>query len=166
MNAQHTVAVERDLMRLYDLQIRIRKGCGAEEAPFHIETHERDSDGQSFYDRPHLDYKTAQKGPISVTRLTGEVVWIDASTRNEPDDAILEPEDEQRIAEVTLAGRSDLRSELEAVFSGPAWPQASAIIESFKPYAMKVFDVNALAYHKSVWVQGKNSNEVLKRDGT
>jgi len=73
----------------------------------------------------------------------------------------LASEDELRIAEVTLTGRSELRSELQTVFSGPDWPQASAIIESFRRYATKVFDVNAMAYRKAASVQEKDSNEAL-----
>ena len=103
-----------------------------------------------------------QKEPIPLTRLNGEVEWINTSATNEPDDAVLASEDELRIAEVTLSGRSELRSELQTVFSGPEWPQASAILESFRRYATKVFDVNATAYRKAASTQGKDSAEVLR----
>lgn len=102
-----------------------------------------------------------QKEPIPVTRLTGEVVWINTSATNEPDDAVLTSEDELRMAEVTVGGRSELRNELETVFGGPAWPQASAIVESFRRYAIKVFDVNAMAYRRAASTQGRVPNEVL-----
>ena len=67
-----------------------------------------------------------QRDPIPVTRLNGKVDWIDPSKTNEPDDTVLTPEDERRIAEVTLTGRSELRSDVEAAFGGTAWPQAGA----------------------------------------
>ena len=103
----------------------------------------------------------AQKGPIPVTRLTGEVVWIDASAPDEPDDAPLTPEEDLRLAEATLSGRSELRGEIETAFGGPAWPEASAIVAPFRRYATKVYDANAMAYRKSVSTQGKNPQEVL-----
>ena len=34
-----------------------------------------------------------QDGPMPVTRLSGEVVWINPSDPDEPDDAVLTPED-------------------------------------------------------------------------
>ena len=102
-----------------------------------------------------------QKDPIPLTRLTGEVVWINPSAPHEPDDAVLTPEDELRITEATLSGRSELRSEIETAFSGPAWPPASAIVESFRRYATKVFEVNATAYRKAISTQGRDSNEAL-----
>jgi hypothetical protein len=104
---------------------------------------------------------STQKGPIPVTRLTGEVVWINASGPDEPDDAAYAPEDELRVAEVTLNGRSELRREIETVFGGPAWPQAGAIVEPFRRYATKVLDVNAAAYRKVASMKGRDSHEVL-----
>jgi len=74
-------------------------------------------------------------GPIRVKRLSGEVVSIDLSAANEPDDADLAPEDEQRITEVTLSGRSELRKEISIVFGGPTWPQPSAILEPFRRFS-------------------------------
>ena len=102
-----------------------------------------------------------QKGPIPVTRLSGEVVWIDPTAPHEPDDAVLTPEDEQRIAEVTLSGRSELRSEIEKLFSGPDWPLASVIIEPFRRYATKVFDANAAAYQKAASTEARDAQDVL-----
>src|SRR5260370_42584425 len=67
---------------------------------------------------PSWTIRARQNGPIPVTRLSGEVVLIDTTAPHEPDDAVLTPEDEQRIAEVTLNGRSELRSEIEKLFSG------------------------------------------------
>ena len=81
---------------------------------------------------------------------------MDKSLRaKEPDDAVLTPEDELRIAEVTVTGRSELRSELERVFGGADWPQVSAVVESFRQYATKVFDVNATVYRKAASAQGR-----------
>ena len=102
-----------------------------------------------------------QKGPIPVTRLSGKVDWINTSPTNESDDAVLTPEDERRVAEVTLSGRSELRSEIEKVFGGPDWPPASAIADPFRRYATKVFDVNAAAYQNVASAQAKDSHEVL-----
>ena len=104
---------------------------------------------------------STQKGLIPVTRLTGEVVWIDASAPRKPDDTVFTPEDELRIAEVTLSGRSELRSEIERAFGGLAWPQAGAIVEPFRRYATKVFDVNAAAYRNVASTQAMDSHEVL-----
>jgi hypothetical protein len=105
--------------------------------------------------------KVDQKGPIPVTRLSGKVDWISTSSTTEADDAVLTPEDERRIAEVTLSGRSELRSEIEKVFGGPDWPPARAIVDPFRRYATKVFDVNAAAYHAVAPTQAKDSHEVL-----
>ena len=105
--------------------------------------------------------KVDQKGPIPVTRLSGEVDWIDTSPATEADDAVLTPEDERRIAEVTLSGRSELRGEIEKVFGGPDWPPASAIVDPFRRYATKVFDVNAAAYQAVASTQAQDSHEVL-----
>lgn len=105
--------------------------------------------------------KVDQKGPIPVTRLSGKVDWIKNSPTTEADDAVLTPEDERRIAEVTLSGRSELRSEIEKVFGGPDWPPASAIVDPFRRYATKVFDVNAAAYQAVASTQAKDSHEVL-----
>jgi hypothetical protein len=102
-----------------------------------------------------------QKGPIPVTRLSGEVEWIDSSAPKEPDGALLPPEEEQRIADVTLSGRSELRSEIEKLFSGPDWPLASAVIEPFRRYATKVFDANAAAYRKSASMEAGDAQDVL-----
>src|ERR1017187_5824004 len=110
---------------------------------------------------PIWTIRATQKDPIPVTRLSGKVDWIDPSKTNEPDDAVLTPEDERRIAEVTLAGRSELRSDVEAAFGGPAWPQAGAIVEPFRRYAVKVFDVNATAFRIATPAQGGDSDEVL-----
>jgi hypothetical protein len=104
---------------------------------------------------------STQKGPIPVTRLTGEVVWINASGPDELDDAVYAPEDELRVAEVTLNGRSELRREIETVFAGPAWPQAGAIVEPFRRYAIRIFDVNAAACRTVASMQGRDSHEVL-----
>jgi hypothetical protein len=106
--------------------------------------------------------KIDQKGPLPVTRLSGKVDWINASPTSEPDGSGLAPEDERRIAEVTLGGRSELRGELETAFGGPAWPQAGAVVEPFRRYAITVFDVNAAAYRNSASAQGGESNEVLR----
>jgi hypothetical protein len=103
----------------------------------------------------------AQDGPMPVTRLSGEVVWINPSDPGEPDDLVLTPEEDQCLAGVTLSGRSELRSEIETVFGGSAWPEASAIVAPFRRYATKVYDANATAYRKSVSTQGKNPEEVL-----
>ncbi len=103
-----------------------------------------------------------QKAPIPITRLNGEVVWINTSTTSEPDDATLAPDDELRIAEATLSGQSELRTELETVFAGADWPQVSKTIEAFKRYATKIFDVNATAYRKAVLAQDKDSDAALR----
>jgi hypothetical protein len=110
---------------------------------------------------PIWSTRGTQKESIPVSRLTGEVVWIKASPAKEPDDAVLTPEDELRIAEVTVTGRSELRSELERVFGGADWPKASAVVESFRQYATKVFDVNATAYRKAASAQGKDPQDIL-----
>ena len=110
---------------------------------------------------PIWTIRVTQKDPIPVTRLNGKVDLIDPSKTNEPDDAVLTPEDERRVAEVTLAGRSELRSAVEAAFGGPAWPQAGAIVEPFRRYAVKVFDVNATAFRNATPAQGGDSDEVL-----
>jgi Queuosine biosynthesis protein QueC len=105
--------------------------------------------------------KVDQKGPIPVTRLSGKVDWISTSPTTEADDAVLTPEHERSIAEVTLSGRSELRSEIEKVFGGPDWPPASAIVDPFRRYATNVFDVNAAAYQAVAPTQAKDSHEVL-----
>jgi hypothetical protein len=105
--------------------------------------------------------RVAQQGAIPVTRLTGEVVWINTSGKKEPDDAVLAPEDELRIAEVTVRGRSELRGELETVFDGAEWPQVSALVESLREYATKLFDVNARSYRRAVSREGRDPNEFL-----
>src|ERR1700730_2650482 len=102
-----------------------------------------------------------QKDPIPVTRLNGDVEWINASEATEPDDADLTLAEEMRITETTLGARSELRSEIETAFSGPDWPPASAIVESFRRYAIKIFDVNAMVYCTAASIQGKNSDEAL-----
>lgn len=102
-----------------------------------------------------------QQGPVRITRLNGEVVCIDPTAPQEPNDAVLTSEDEQRIAEVTLGGRSELRSELEKLFGGPDWPQASVIIEPFKRYATKIFDVNAAAHRNITSTRARDSHEIL-----
>lgn len=102
-----------------------------------------------------------QKTSIPITRLNGEVVWVNAPDNDEPDDALLTPEEEMRITEETLKGRSELRSELETVFAGPAWPLPSAVIDPFRRHAVKIFDVNAAGYRSAVSKQAKDANEVL-----
>jgi hypothetical protein len=102
----------------------------------------------------------AQRGPIPVTRLSGEVEWIDP-TAQEPDDAVLTPEDKRRIADVTLNGRSELRTEIEKLFGGPDWPLACVIVEPFRRYAAKVFDANAAAYRNASSVEARDSDRVL-----
>jgi len=103
----------------------------------------------------------AQKGPIPVTRLSGEVAWIDPTGPREPDDAVLPPEEEQRIAEATLNGRSELRGEVERLFGGADWPLASVIVEPFRKYAIKVFDANAAGYRKAASAQARDAGQVL-----
>ena len=93
--------------------------------------------------------------------MSGEVEWIDPSVPQKPDDAVLPLEDEQRIADVTLSGRSELRSEIEKLFSGPDWPLASAIIEPLRRYATKVFDANAAAYRKAASTEARDAQDVL-----
>ena len=104
---------------------------------------------------------SAQKGPIPVTRLNGNIVWINEVGSDEPDEAIYTPEDERRVADVTLNGRSELRGEIEKLFGGPDWPEVSALVEPFRLYATKVFDVNADAYHKVASTQERDSHKVL-----
>ena len=36
-----------------------------------------------------------------------------------------------------MNGRSELRGEIEKLFSGPDWPLASVIVEPFRQYATK-----------------------------
>jgi len=110
---------------------------------------------------PIWTIRATQNGPIPITRLNGEVAWIDPTVPHEPDDAVLPPEDEQRIAEVTLNGRSELRSEIEKLFSGTDWPLASVIVEPFRQYATKVFDANATAYRKAASAQSRDADQVL-----
>ena len=110
---------------------------------------------------PVWTVRGTQKTPIPVTRLNGEIVWMNTPATDDPDDALLTPEEEMRVGEATLSGRSELRSELETVFAGPAWPLPSAVIEPFRKYAVKVFDVNAAAYRSAVSKQAKDSTEVL-----
>jgi hypothetical protein len=90
-----------------------------------------------------------QEGPIQITRLTGKVDPIDTSPAADPDDPVLKPELEVRIAEVTLNGRSQLRTEIESAFAGESWPPMSAIVAPMRSYAVKVFDVNADAYYRT-----------------
>src|SRR5947209_6147052 len=110
---------------------------------------------------PIWNVGVTQERPIPVTRLNGEVFWIDPSKPNDPDDAVLAPEDERRITEVTLRARSDLRSELELIFGGPDWPLVSASLDAVKKYAIKVYDVNADAYEKMITAQEKEPKEAL-----
>jgi hypothetical protein len=110
---------------------------------------------------PVWTIRGTQKTPIPVTRLSGEVVWMNPSPTDEPDEAILTPEEELRIAEATLSGRTELRSEIETAFAGPAWPLASAIVEPFRRYAIKVLDVNATVCRRAASTQGRDFSEVL-----
>jgi len=105
--------------------------------------------------------QVSQKSPIPVTRLSGKVVWRNPSAKEQPDEAVLAPEEELRIAEVVSTGRTELRSELESAFAGPSWPLASDIIEPFRRYAITVFDVHATVYRRAASAQGRDFNEVL-----
>ena len=60
-----------------------------------------------------------------------------------------------------MSGRSELRSEIEKLFSGPDWPLASVIVEPFRRYAVKVFDVNAVAYRNVPSTQAKAPRDFL-----
>lgn len=102
-----------------------------------------------------------QKGPIPITRLSGEVEWIDPACPDESVDASFKPDDDRHIAEVTLNGRAELRAEIERVFSGADWPPVSMIIEPLRRYATKVFDANAAAYQNAVSAEARNPQEVL-----
>lgn len=110
---------------------------------------------------PIWDFSGTQNGPISIKRLTGEVDRIDPAIQDEPDDAELKPEGEIRINEVTTGGRSELRSEIETAFSGPEWPPPHAIIQAFRRYAVKVFDVNAEAYREAISGEGRDAKVAL-----
>jgi len=101
------------------------------------------------------------EGPISVTRLNGEVVCITPSDSGGVEDSVYKPEDERRIADVEAEGKSELRSELEKIFGGPDWPPASAILEPLRRYAMRVFDANASAYLNVASTQTLDSPQVL-----
>ena len=141
------------------------------EIPTWLKTTERsEKASQTFHPKGSMDRPSQtdpiwtitrpQKCPIPVTRLNGEVVWI-ASDSGVPDDAVYTPEDEQRVADVTVNGRSELRSEIEKVFGGPDWPLASVIVEPFRRYATKVFDGNAAAYRNVASTQARDSHDVL-----
>ena len=110
---------------------------------------------------PIWDFSGTQNGPISIKRLSGEVDTIDPSIEDEPDDADLKPEEELRINEATVGGRSELRSEIETAFSGPDWPPPHAIIQAFRRHAVNVFDVNAAAYGRAISEQGRDAKEAL-----
>jgi len=110
---------------------------------------------------PVWTIRGTQKTPIPLTRLGGEVVWINPSGSEEPEDPVLTAEEEQEIAGITLSARTELRSEVEAVFGGPAWPAATAIIEPFRRYAIKVYDVNAKVCRRAASARGRDFNEVL-----
>lgn len=110
---------------------------------------------------PVWTIRGTQKTPIPLTRLSGEIVWINPLGSKEPEDSVLTAEEEQQIAEVTLSARTELRSEIETVFGGPDWPAASAIIEPFRCYAIKVFDVNAKICRRAASAHGRDFNEVL-----
>lgn len=110
---------------------------------------------------PIWDFSSQRDGPIFLKRLSGEVHRIDPGMQDEPDDADLKPEEELRITEVTAAGRSELRSEIEAAFSGPEWPPPHAIIQAFRRYAVKVLDVNAEAYGEVILRQKRDAKVAL-----
>jgi hypothetical protein len=110
---------------------------------------------------PVWTIRGTQKRPIPVTRLSGEVVWLNPSATEESDEPVLTAEEELRIAEVSLNGRTELRSEIEAVFAGPAWPLANGLVEPFRRYAIKIFDVNATVSHRAASARGKDFNQVL-----
>ena len=110
---------------------------------------------------PIWDFSGTQNGPISIKRLSGEVDTIDPSIEDEPDDADLKPEEELRISEATISGRSELRSEIETAFSGPDWPPPHAIVQAFRRHAVKVFDANAAAYNRAISEQKRDAKETL-----
>jgi hypothetical protein len=110
---------------------------------------------------PIWDFSGTQNGPISIKRLSGEVDTIDPSIEDEPDDAGLNPEEELGISEGTIGGRSELRAEIEAAFSGSGWPPPSAIVQAFRRHAVKVFDVNAAAYRRVISEQGRDAKVAL-----
>jgi hypothetical protein len=110
---------------------------------------------------PIWDFSGTKGGPISIKRLSGQVDMIDPSTEDEPDDADLNPEEELGISEGTIGGRSGLRTEIEAAFSGSDWPPPHAIIQAFRHHAVKIFDVNAAAYRRVISEQGRDAKVAL-----
>jgi hypothetical protein len=111
---------------------------------------------------PIWDFSGTQDGPIFIKRLSGVVERIDLPNEDEPDVTDLKPEEELRVTEVTMSGRSELRSEIEDAFSGPAWPPVHAIITAFRRYAVKVFDVNAAVCRETISGQGQDGKVALR----
>ncbi len=110
---------------------------------------------------PIWDFSSTKGGQISIKRLSGKVDKIDPSVEDEPDDADLNPEEELRISEATMSGRSELRTEIETAFSGSDWPPPHAILQAFRSHAVKVFDVNAAAYRRVIAEQGRDATVAL-----
>lgn len=102
-----------------------------------------------------------QDGPIPITRLNGDVEWIASSTSPDPMNSGYKPDDERRIEEVATSGKSELRTEIEKVFSGREWPSAGALLEPLRCYALKVFDVNASAFLNNTAVKNGDERRIL-----
>ena len=115
---------------------------------------------QSEQTDPIWKVEVTQESPIPLTRLNGEITWIDAPT-SELDNAFLTSEDQYRVATVTSTERSELRSALEVAFGGPEWPRTNALVEPFRRYAAKVFDVNAAAYRTVIAPEARDSKADL-----
>jgi hypothetical protein len=96
-------------------------------------------------DRP--EGASSLKDRFRVTSIDGSVRWINPEGL-EPEESIWTPEDEKRIAACVFDGRAEVRSELEGIFSGKEWPALAALIEPFRRYAVRVFDVYASAYRQ------------------
>ena len=87
---------------------------------------------------------SSPEGGFRITSIDGSVRWINPEG---PDaESIWTPEDEKRISACVFDGRAAVRSELEGIFSGKEWPALAALVEPFRSYAVKVFDVYASAY--------------------
>lgn len=145
-----------------DTRFEMPSWLKSEEPPRRDNAREKGSLDLPSQTDPIWRVKIPQNGPIPVTRLNGKTELIDPNSPPETDDPPLTSGDERRIADVTLNGRSELRAEIERLFSGPDWPQISAIIEPFRGYAAKVFDINAAVYSDATSNDAKDAQSVLK----
>ena len=112
---------------------------------------------------PIWEVTPPHKGPVQLTKVNGDVVWINPDAPEEKVEDIYLPDDERLVAEFTIKCQSELRHEIEVLFSGPSWPQASVLLDPLRRYAISIFDVNAAAYQRIAANHNTSPAEALSR---